>query len=214
MNWNEIFDDVSLVAILRGLTVAEAAQVGEALVASGFRCAEVTLNSPDPLACIGILQREFGDRLLIGAGTVLTESEVAQVADHGGRIIISPNADPVVIRATKQRGLISFPAFFTPTEAFMALQEGADALKLFPAEASSPKALKALRAVLPAKVPVFPVGGVDAASMSRWRAAGASGFGIGGSLYEPGLSARTVRERAEALVRAWRESKAIQHSPI
>lgn len=119
-----------LVAILRGLTIAETAPVGEALVASGFRCAEVTLNSPDPLACIGILQREFGDRLLIGAGTVLTESEVAQVADHGGRIIISPNADPVVIRATKRCGLISFPAFFTPTEAFRALQEGADALKL------------------------------------------------------------------------------------
>jgi 2-dehydro-3-deoxyphosphogalactonate aldolase len=150
--------------------------VGEALVASGFRCAEVTLNSPDPLACIGILQKEFGDRLLIGAGTVLTESEVSQVAGQGGRIIISPNVEPAVIRATKHRGLISLPAFSTPTEAFEALQAGADALKLFPAEGSSPKALKTVRAVLPTTVPIFPVGGVDAASMASWRAAGASGW--------------------------------------
>lgn len=207
MNWSDIFHGVPLVAILRGLTVAEAAPVGEALVSSGFRCAEVTLNSPDPFACIDILQQEFGDRLLIGAGTVLTESEVAQVAGYGGGIIISPNADPAVIRATKRRGLISFPAFLTPSEAFMALHAGADALKLFPAEASSPKALKAVRAVLPANVPVFPVGGVDPASMRSWRAAGASGFGIGGWLYEPGRSARDVHERAEALVRAWRESE-------
>ena len=208
MNWSEFFRGVPLVAILRGLTVGEAAPVGAALIESGFSCAEVTLKSPDPLECIGILQREFGDRLLIGAGTVLTEGEVAQVAGQGGRIIISPNADPAVIRATKRHGLISFPAFSTPGEAFTALQAGADALKLFPAEASNPRALKAVRAVLPATVPIFPVGGIDAASMASWRAAGASGFGIGGSLYQPGRSAEDVRERAKALVRAWRESEA------
>lgn len=208
MNWNEVFHGVPLVAILRGLTVAEAAPVGEELVNAGFRCAEVTLNSPDPFACIGILQREFGDRLLIGAGTVLTEKEVAQVADQDGRIIISPNADPSVIRATKRRGLISFPAFYTPSEAFAALHAGADALKLFPAEGSSPKALRAMRAVLPGTVPVFPVGAIDAVSMTSWRKAGASGFGIGGSLYQPGRSASEVGKRAEALVRAWRKSEA------
>lgn len=206
MSWMDIFGGVPLVAILRGLTPEEAEPIGAALIEGGFRCLEVPLNSPRPLDSIAILQRNFGDRALIGAGTVLTAEAVAEVADAGGRIIISPNTDVGVIRESKARGLISFPAFFTPSEAFAALGAGADALKLFPAEMAGPSALKAMRAVLPPEVPVFPVGGIDAGSMAAYRAAGAAGFGIGGSLYAPGRAAADVRIRAEALVRAWRDS--------
>jgi len=208
MSWMDIFDGVPLVAILRGLTPEEAEPVGAALVEAGFRCLEVPLNSPRPLESIAILQRAFGHRALIGAGTVLTPEAVGDVADAGGRIIISPNTNPAVIRASKARGLVSFPAFLTPSEAFAALEAGADALKLFPAEAASPAVLKAVRAVLPAGTPVFPVGGVDAASMAAWRKAGAAGFGIGSSLYAPGRSAADVGARAAALVRAWQEGAA------
>jgi len=208
MSWMDVFDGVPLVAILRGLTPVEAEPVGAALIHAGFRCLEVPLNSPDPLESIAILARAFGDRALVGAGTVLTPAVVNDVADAGGRIIISPNTNTDVIRATRARGLVSFPAFQTPSEAFAALDAGADALKLFPAEAVSPRVLKAVRAVLPPHVPVFPVGGVDAGGMAVWRGAGAAGFGIGSSLYAPGRSAAEVGTRAAALVEAWRASAA------
>lgn len=207
-NWMTIFGDVPLVAILRGLTPEEAEPIGRALIDAGFRCLEVPLNSPRALESIAILQRAFGDEALIGAGTVLTARNVEEVAKAGGKIIISPNTRPEVIRATKACGLISFPAFFTPSEAFDALEAGADALKLFPAEAASPAALKAVRAVLPAAVPIFPVGGIDVHSMKAYRAAGASGFGIGSSLYAPDRPAQDVAIRAAALVDAWRGSAA------
>ncbi|HLZ79294.1 MAG TPA: 2-dehydro-3-deoxy-6-phosphogalactonate aldolase [Sphingomonas sp.] len=203
-----IFEGVPLVAILRGLTPAEAEPIGAVLLEAGFRCLEVPLNSPQPLESIAILQRRFGDRALIGAGTVLNAQAVTEVADAGGRIIISPNTNVEVIRATKARGLISFPAFYTPSEAFAALDAGADALKLFPAEVAGLAMLKALRAVLPADAKVFPVGGVDPASMAAYRAAGAAGFGIGSSLYAPGRSPVEVGARAMALVRGYKESAA------
>jgi 2-dehydro-3-deoxyphosphogalactonate aldolase len=195
-----------LIAILRGLTPDEAVEVGEALLAAGFRCLEVPLNSPEPLKSIGRLQEALGDRALVGAGTVLNEQAVRDVAAVGGRIIISPNMDEAVIRATKSAGLLSLPAFFTPSEAFRAIAAGADGLKLFPAEAASPKVLKAMRAVLPPDFPIFPVGGVGPDNMAEYRAAGAAGFGIGSSLYAPGRSAEDVGERARNLVIAWRES--------
>jgi 2-dehydro-3-deoxyphosphogalactonate aldolase len=206
MTWSDILADVPLVAILRGLPPEEAESIGDALIEAGFRCLEVPLNSPRPLESIRLLQRRFGDAALIGAGTVLRVEEVDQVADAGGRIIISPNTCVPVIHATKAKGLTSLPAFFTPSEAFNALDAGADALKLFPAEAAGPAGLKAMRAVLPPGIPVFPVGGVDAASMELYRAAGAAGFGIGSSLYAPGRSAADVRDRAAALVKSWRAS--------
>lgn len=208
MSWMNIFEGVPLVAILRGLTPAEAEPIGAVLLEAGFRCLEVPLNSPQPLESIAILQRRFGDRALIGAGTVLNAQAVTEVADAGGRIIISPNTNVEVIRATKARGLISFPAFYTPSEAFAALDAGADALKLFPAEVAGLAMLKALRAVLPADAKVFPVGGVDPASMAAYRAAGAAGFGIGSSLYAPGRSPVEVGARAMALVRGYKESAA------
>jgi 2-dehydro-3-deoxyphosphogalactonate aldolase len=208
MSWTDIFDGIPLVAILRGLTPGEAEPVGAALIEAGFRCLEVPLNSPDPLQSIAILSRAFGDRALVGAGTVLTPAAVAAVAEAGGRIIISPNTDIAVIRESKARGLVSFPAFQTPSEAFAALAAGADALKLFPAEAASPAVLKAMRAVLPPDMPIFPVGGIGVNEMAAWQMAGAAGFGIGSSLYAPGRSAVDVGSRAVALVRAWRGNAA------
>jgi 2-dehydro-3-deoxyphosphogalactonate aldolase len=204
MTWADILNDLPLIAILRGLTPEEAEPVGAALIEAGFRCLEVPLNSPRPLESIAILRRCFDGVAIVGAGTVLTASAVDEVASVGGEIIISPNSNPAVIGATKARGLISLPAFFTPSEAFAALDAGADGLKLFPAEAAGPSALKAMRAVLPASVPIFPVGGVDAGSMGDYRRAGATGFGIGSSLYAPGRSITEISQRANALVSAWR----------
>lgn len=204
MNWADVVNGLPLVAILRGLTPEEAQPVGAALIEAGFRCLEVPLNSPRPLESIAILRQRFGGVALVGAGTVLTASAVEEVASAGGEIIISPNCNPAVIGATKAKGLISLPAFFTPSEAFTALEAGADALKLFPAEAAGPSALLAMRAVLPANVPIFPVGGVDPDTMSAYRRAGAAGFGIGSSLYAPGRSITEVTQRASALVSAWR----------
>ena len=203
MTWSELLATMPLVAILRGLTPEEAEPVGAALVEAGFRCLEVPLNSPRPLESIAILRKRFGDVALVGAGTVLSVADVAAVTDAGGAIVISPNADADVIRATKARGLVSLPAFFTPSEAFAALAAGADGLKLFPAEIAGPMALRAVRAVLPAAVSVLPVGGIDAAAMRDYRAAGAAGFGIGSSLYAPGRDPAEIGRRAAALVRAW-----------
>ncbi|WP_409233843.1 2-dehydro-3-deoxy-6-phosphogalactonate aldolase [Novosphingobium sp. MMS21-SN21R] len=189
-----------LIAILRGITPAEAVPIADALYEAGFRCLEVPLNSPDPFASIAAMAAHLGTRALVGAGTVLTVADVARVREAGGGIVISPNTDVDVIAATKAAGMASLPAFFTPTEAFRALAAGADALKLFPAEAAGPATLKAVRAVLPAGTRVFPVGGIDASTIPAYLAAGAAGFGIGSSLYAPGRSAADVGERARALV--------------
>ncbi len=206
MTWSELLATMPLVAILRGLKPEEAEPVGAALVEAGFRCLEVPLNSPRPLESIAILRKRFGDVALVGAGTVLSVADVAAVTDAGGAIVISPNADADVIRATKARELVSLPAFFTPSEAFAALAAGADGLKLFPAEIAGPTALRAIRAVLPAAVSVLPVGGIDAAAMRDYRAAGAAGFGIGSSLYAPGRDPAEIGRRAAGLVRAWSDA--------
>lgn len=195
-----------LVAILRGITPTECEAVGSALIESGFRIIEVPLNSPDPLDSIRILANRFGEQALIGAGTVLSPAAVAEVAEAGGRLIVMPHSDQAVIAAAKQRGLACVPGVATPTEAFAALAAGADALKLFPAEAISPAVVKALRAVLPASVRLLPVGGISAQNMAAYVEAGAAGFGIGSTLYKPGKSADLVREDARALVEAWRSA--------
>lgn len=204
MTFDDVLRELPLVAILRGVTPDEAPAVGEALVEAGFRCIEVPLNSPEPLTSIQRLRTALDGRAIVGAGTVLTPEAVDQVADAGGEIVVSPNANPAVIRRTRARGMIAFPAFFTATEAFTALDAGADALKLFPAEAASPRMLKALRAVLPKTTPVFPVGGVEPDGMAVWREAGAAGFGIGSALYAPGRTAEDVAARASRFVQAWR----------
>lgn len=191
-----------LIAILRGVRPEEVEAVAAALEAAGIAIVEVPLNSPRPLESIARLARGFGDRLLIGAGTVTERTQVDAVAEAGGRLLVTPHADPALVRAAKARGMLAVPGFFTPAEAFALLGAGADGLKLFPAEAASPSVLRALLAVLPAATAVVPVGGMDAASVPAWRAAGAAGFGIGSALYRAGDDAATVGTKARALVAA------------
>jgi 2-dehydro-3-deoxyphosphogalactonate aldolase len=192
-----------LVAILRGLTPAEAIPVGRALVEAGFRMLEVPLNSPQPLDSIARLAEALGDDILVGAGTVMSTADVEAIAAAGGRLIVMPHADTAVVRAAKAAGLLCVPGVATPTEAFAALAAGADGLKLFPAEQASPAVLKAWRAVLPREVPVLPVGGITPDNMAPWVAAGARGFGIGSALYAPGRSLDDTTQRARAFAQAW-----------
>ena len=189
-----------LVAILRGITPAESEAVGAALVETGFRIIEVPLNSPEPFQSIRILAQRFGDRALIGAGTVLSPVAVQEVADAGGKLIVMPHSNREVISSAKELGLACLPGVATPTEAFAALAAGADALKLFPAEIISPAAVKAMRAVLPETVRLLPVGGIGAHNLAAYLDAGAAGFGIGSTLYKPGKAADQVRRDAQALI--------------
>jgi 2-dehydro-3-deoxyphosphogalactonate aldolase len=163
----------------------------------------VPLNSPDPFESIGKMALAFGENALIGAGTVLTVEDVDRVARAGGRLVVSPNCDPTVIRATKAAGMQSWPGVMTPTECFAALQAGADGLKIFPAELVGPIGLKAMRAVLPKGTQVYAVGGAGPENFAQWRAAGADGFGIGSALYKPGMSAAEIGERAAKIVAAY-----------
>src|SRR6201985_1695617 len=165
-----------LIAILRGVKPDEVVAIGAALERQGVVIVEVPLNSPQPMESIALLAREFGERLLIGAGTVMTLAQVAEIAAAGGKLIVTPHADAPLVRAEKQHQLMAVPGFFTPSEAFAMLAAGADALKLFPSEAASPAVLRALRAVLPSGTAVLPVGGIEAGNMQPWREGGAGGF--------------------------------------
>lgn len=191
-----------LIAILRGVRPDEVVAIGEELVAAGFTLIEVPMNSPDPLDSVARLAKALGDRAMIGAGTVLTVDQVTAMRDAGGRMVISPNTNLDVIRASVAAGLASLPGIATPSEALAALDAGATALKLFPAEAASPVVLKAMRAILPRDARVLPVGGIVPEGMAPWREAGAAGFGLGSALYKPGMSAAEVGTRARAFVAA------------
>ncbi len=191
-----------LVAVLRGIRPDEVEAVGAALVAAGIRIIEVPLNSPEPYVSITRLSALATPEVLIGAGTVLDVDAVARVAAAGGELVVSPSTDAAVIGASVAAGLVSMPGFFTPSEAFAAIAAGAHALKFFPAEAGSPAVLKALRAVLPRAIPVLAVGGMTPDGLAAWRAAGADGFGVGGSLFTPGQSAAAVGETAARFVAA------------
>ncbi len=191
-----------LIAILRGVQPAEVESICAALEEAGIRIVEVPLNSPQPLNSVSVLARSFGDRMLIGAGTLTEPSQVSEVSQAGGRLIVTPHADTAIVRAAKAAGLIATPGFFNPTEAFALLQAGADAIKLFPAEVLGPPMLKAMRAVLPPKTIVIPVGGIDSGQIAPWMAAGALGFGIGSAIYKPGDDARIVAAKAQSLVAA------------
>ena len=198
----EAFAACPLVAVLRGLTPAESEGVGDALVEAGFTLLEVPLNSPDPLVSIERLARRYAGRAIVGAGTVLTPEDVDAVAGAGGELIVSPNTDTAVIRASVARGLISLPGYYTPSEGFAALAAGAHGLKLFPAEGASPAFLKAQRAVLPKATRILAVGGITPETMPQWHAAGADGFGLGSNLYRAGKSAADVLRDAAAFVTA------------
>ena len=189
-----------LIAIIRGVAPDDAADIGKAILEGGIRIIEVPLNSPDPLASIARLAASLGDRALIGAGTVLSTQQVRDVSQAGGRLIVSPGADPEVIAASVAAELVSCPGYFTPSEAFAALKAGAHGLKLFPAEGASPAVLKAQRAVIPANVPVLVVGGVNPTNMQPWLDAGASGFGLGSGVYKAGQSAQETGMKARAFV--------------
>ena len=193
-----------LVAVLRGITPDEIPPVAQALYDEGFRMLEVPLNSPQPLESIRRLAQAHGERCLVGAGTVLDPADVARVRDAGGHLIVMPHADTAVVREAKRLGLVCLPGVATPTEAFAALAAGADGLKLFPAEAMVPAALRAWRAVLPPSTLVFAVGGIRPDNMAPWWAEGAAGFGTGSNLYKPGVGAAQVRSVAAAYAAAFR----------
>jgi 2-dehydro-3-deoxyphosphogalactonate aldolase len=197
-----------LVAILRGLDVDSAAAVGQALFDAGFRILEVPLNRPGALECIAILAAIAPPDALVGAGTVLTVADVDAVHAAGGQLIVSPNCNPAVVHRSVATGLFSAPGIVTPSEAFAALDAGAHALKIFPAEQVGTAGLKALLSVLPSGTPIWPVGGITPESMAGWVKAGATGFGIGGQLYAPGTSAAQVKTRAAGFVAAWKACQA------
>ena len=200
--FDDAFAKCPLIAILRGVKPDEVEAIGEALVDAGFTILEVPMNSPDPLDSIARLARRLEGRAVVGAGTVLRVEDVDAVGAAGGTLIIAPNANVRVIAAAADRGYVALPGIATPTEAFAALDAGAAALKLFPAEAASPAVLKAMRAILPKDTRVLPVGGIVPEIMAEWRKAGAAGFGLGSALYAPGMTAADVATRAAAFMSA------------
>jgi len=197
-------DPLPLIAVLRGITPEEIPAISGALIAEGFRVLEVPLNSPRPFESIRLLANASGNHCLVGAGTVLDVADVARVRDAGGKVIVMPHADTAVIREAKALGMVCVPGVATPTEAFAALAAGADGLKMFPAEALPPGALKAWRAVLPRAALVFAVGGMRPDNMGAYWAAGASGFGTGSNLYAPGARVADVRAAAAAYAAGFR----------
>jgi 2-dehydro-3-deoxyphosphogalactonate aldolase len=202
-----LLDEMPLVAILRGLVPQHATAIGEALFEAGIRVIEVPLNSPEPFKSIETLSAKFGTTCLCGAGTVLTAADVERVRDAGGRLIVSPNTDPDVIARAVAHKMTVMPGFATATEAFLAIKYGATHLKLFPASSHGPAYVKALKAVLPADIQVYAVGGVGAADVPSWMKAGVSGFGFGSELFKPGYTAGEVAKRARSLVEAVRDAR-------
>ena len=196
-----------IIAILRGITPAEAVPITEALIEAGITSIEVPLNSPDPFTSIKQMVDAFGQTALIGAGTVLTPDDVQRLHRIGAGMVVSPDCNPRVIVATKQLGMRSFPGVMTPTECFTALRNGADGLKLFPGSLIGPDGLRAIRAVLPEGTQTYAVGGASADNFADWFAAGVDGFGIGSALYKPGFTVNDIVPRAKDLVAAYDAGK-------
>jgi 2-dehydro-3-deoxyphosphogalactonate aldolase len=195
-----------LVAILRGVKPDEAEAIAAVIIEAGFGAIEVPLNSPEPLASIEKLARRFGDRVLVGAGTVLEPHQVDEVAAAGARLVVAPNADRAVIGHAAKLKLVVLPGVATMTEAFVALKAGASGLKLFPGDALGPEIVRAWRSVLAKETQLYPVGGVTPERIGPYRRAGANGFGIGSALYKPGASVDEVARAAQVFVKAWNEA--------
>ncbi|MGI9421870.1 MAG: 2-dehydro-3-deoxy-6-phosphogalactonate aldolase [Hyphomicrobiaceae bacterium] len=205
MDLANLLNDCPLVAILRGIKPDEMDAVSDALVEAGLRIIEVPLNSPEPLRSIERLARRHGETVMVGAGTVMTPEDVIDVRDAGGELIVMPHMDTEIVDEAKAEGMTCVPGVATPTEAFQALTAGADALKLFPAEAMPPTIVKAWRAVFPSDTIMIAVGGISAANIGSYAAAGTAGFGIGSSIYSPGKTAPDVSASARELLSAWKE---------
>jgi 2-dehydro-3-deoxyphosphogalactonate aldolase len=202
MTLEEALAECAIIAILRGVKPDEILGVAEALFSAGVRVIEVPLNSPDPYDSIGKLASEYRGRVLCGGGTVLTQAHVEKVCAAGGRLAVAPNTDQAIIRRALSLGMTPFPGFATATEAFLAIEAGAQYLKLFPASTYGVEHLKALKAVLPPEVVVAPVGAIGPGDLAEWRSAGAGCFGIGSDIYKPGMTPEHVHRRATALVKA------------
>jgi 2-dehydro-3-deoxyphosphogalactonate aldolase len=207
MTLEDALEACGIVAILRGVSPDEVVAVSQTLYDAGIRVVEVPLNSPEPFTSIEKLSKAFAGKMIVGAGTVLTAQDVNLLKAHGGQISVSPDCNPETISRAVELGMIPLPGVFTPTEAFSAIRAGAKHLKLFPAEVASPATIKAWKAVLPKHVKIYAVGGVTPENMGDWLAAGASGFGIGSSIYKQGLSMVKISESAHSLVSAWKRAK-------
>jgi 2-dehydro-3-deoxyphosphogalactonate aldolase len=201
-------DELPLIAILRGITPEEAAPVAQTLFSAGIRIVEVPLNSPEPLQSIRRIADAVGDTMLVGAGTVLDVPSVHQVKDHGGALIVAPNTNTAVVQAAVAAELTAIPGAATPSEVFAALNAGAHGIKAFPAEMITPAILRSWRAVVPMDIPLIPVGGIDSTNMADYWSAGATGFGLGSSLYKPGQSVDELGINATKLV--WSLSSALK----
>jgi 2-dehydro-3-deoxyphosphogalactonate aldolase len=207
MTLEDALESCGIIAILRGVTPDEVVAVSQTLYDAGIRVVEVPLNSPEPFTSIEKLSKAFADKMVVGAGTVLTVQDVNLLKAHGGQISVSPDCNEAVIARAKELGMEPLPGVFTPTEAFSAIRAGAKHLKLFPAEVASPATIKAWKAVLPKHVKIYAVGGVTPENMGDWLSAGASGFGIGSSIFKPGISMAKISESAHSLVSAWKRAK-------
>ena len=192
-----------LIAILRGIQPSEAVSIADVILEAGIDKIEVPLNSPNPFDSIRAIAIKYGNQALIGAGTVLTVAQVKQVRAAGEQLVLSPNCDPNVIRATIAEGMQSWPGVFTPSEALTALKAGATGLKLFPGNMAGPNGLKAMRAILPIGTKVYAVGGTTPENFSKWVEASANGFGLGTAIYKPGDTVETVTIKAGAIVKAY-----------
>ena len=206
LNTLNLSDLKPLVAILRGVKPSEVLGVAAVIVEAGIEIIEVPLNSPDPFSSIELLAQHFGDSCLIGAGTVLSVDQVNKVHAAGGQLVVSPNTVTAVIEASKSLDMISFPGCLTPTEAFAALDAGADALKIFPSNTVAPGFFKAIKSVLPAGTTLYAVGGIDELNLIDFYEQGATGFGFGSSLYKPGKSLEAIADSANACVGAYKKA--------
>ena len=198
-------DELPLIAILRGIQPDECLDIGHTLFEIGFRLIEIPLNSPDPFKSIKKLAFDLNEKALIGAGTIFNKKQLQNLCDAGGKLAVMPHSDLELIRKAKSLNLICIPGVASPSEAIAALNAGADALKVFPAEMIVPRVLKAWKSILPEGTKLFPVGGILPSLMSSYLEAGATGFGLGSALYLPGQAVKDVQANGKTFFKCWKK---------